>query len=417
MKKKADYNVDVAIVGAGPAGATAGYVLAKKGCRVLLIDKEKFPREKLCGGALTAKTMRLLSAVFDETEDSLTNKGIINFKSNRYEIRYKNKLFLNKKSAYTFYFVDRYIYDDFFLKKAKSAGADVLVGENVNHIDTEQNELITAQGIRIKARFIIAADGTNSILRTKLFRENKLDGSGWLENLAFAVEVFTRQRTDFETIDYPVLSFGYLDYGYAWIFPNKDRLVVGMGGLPVKSGKNLPGRFKTFLADFSLPLSDSEKILGYPLPFGNFLAKPIYKNILLAGDAAGLVDPMLGEGIYQAHKSGELAALAVIRTKERMFDMGAETGKNNMTDGRHLEQNYLDLLNSHLLPDLFYARRYRRFVYNKLNHISKFRVVRLLASRFEKLAELVHGDRSYRKPWLKNRLKKQHICDIKKHGK
>ncbi|MFC2155896.1 NAD(P)/FAD-dependent oxidoreductase [Acidobacteriota bacterium] len=400
MKKKTDYNVDVAIVGAGPAGTTATYILAKKGCRVLIIDKEKFPRKKCCGGALTAKTMRLLSEIFNETENSLTNKRIINFKSNRYEIRYKNKLLLNKKSTYTFSFVDRYVYDDFFMKKAKSVGANVLEGERVSGINTEQNELITAQGTYIKARFIIAADGANSILRTKLFRENKLDGSRWRKNLAYAVEVFTRQRTDFETIDYPILSFGYLKYGYAWIFPNRDRLVVGMGGLPVKK-ENLTDRFKTFLADFALPLNDSEKTRGYPLPFGNFLAKPIYKKILLIGDAAGLVDPMLGEGIYQAHKSGELAACAIIETINGAADSDAETGKKNMTGNRRLEQNYLELLNSHLLPELFYARRYRRFVYNKLNHISKFRVVGLLASRFEKLAELVHGDRSYRRPRIK----------------
>jgi len=174
--------------------------------------------------------------------------------------------------------------------------------------------------------------------------------------------------------------------------------------LPVKNGKNLTDRFNTFLADFALPLCDSEKIRGYPLPFGNFLVKPIYKKILLIGDAAGLVDPMLGEGIYQAHKSGELAARAIIKTIEWADNLVVETGKNNMTGDMVLEQNYLDLLNSHLLPELFYARKFRCFVYNKLNHISKFRVVRLLESRFEKLAELIHGDRSYRKPRIKKRV-------------
>jgi flavin-dependent dehydrogenase len=201
------------------------------------------------------------------------------------------------------------------------------------------------------------------------------------------VEESLHRGGDYGGIDYPVLSFGYLDYGYAWLFPNRDRLVAGIGGLKRKdTGKNLARCFKTFLADFELNGRDSIKIQGHPLPFGNFLRKPVYEKILLVGDAAGLVDPLLGEGIYQAHRSGELAAQAVIENKN--------------SDGAAIAHNYLDLLNTHLLPEFLWARRYRWFAYNRLNHIFKFRSVKLVEGRFDKLVELIHGVRSYKRPWL-----------------
>jgi geranylgeranyl reductase family protein len=379
---------DVAVVGAGPAGSTAAYVLGKKGYKVVLLDKETFPRKKLCGGCLTAKTMRLLNRVFQEPEESLTQKNIINFKSNRYEIRYKTKTIIQKNSALTFYFVDRATYDTLLLQKAKEMGADVIEGEKVNQLEpgTEGDKYkITTSGNRvINSRFIIGADGANSTIRTKYFQQANLN-TRWHHNLAYCLEVFPPREGNLHSLDYPILSFGYLRDGYAWIFPNKDRLVVGMGGLQRKN-KNLSATFKAFLDDYYVRNTDLSRLKGHPLPFGNFMKKPIQGNLLLTGDAAGLVDPMLGEGIYQAHKSGELAAQAIIETLE---------------SNTELEANYLNLLHTHLLLDFIYARKWRWFVYHPLNYILKFCSTKLVKPYFYKLMQLVHGDRTYR--WFKKK--------------
>ena len=87
-----NYESDVAIVGAGPAGSTAAYVLAKLGLNVIIIDKSSFPRDKLCGGLLSSKSVRLLEKIFDETEESL-NKKIINFSSNMFQVMFREKNF------------------------------------------------------------------------------------------------------------------------------------------------------------------------------------------------------------------------------------------------------------------------------------------------------------------------------------
>lgn len=391
MKTKSPHtngNYDVAVVGAGPAGSTAAYVLGKKGYKVALLDKETFPRKKLCGGCLTAKTLRHLNRLFQEPEESLTQKNIINFKSNRYEIRYKNETLIHKHSALTFYFVDRATYDTFLLQKAKDMGADVIEGEKANQLElnTETNKctIITSGNRVINARFVIGADGANSTMRTKYFRQTK-DNSRWHHNLAYCLEVFPPREGKLRDLDYPILSFGYLRYGYAWIFPNKNRLVVGMGGLHRKN-KNLTASFKAFLDDYHTRNADLSNLKGHPLPYGNFMKKPIQGNLLLVGDAAGLVDPMLGEGIYQAHKSGELAAQAIIERLE------------NNTD---LEANYLNLLHTHLLLDFIYARKWRWFVYHPLNYILKFCSTKMVKPYFDKLAQLVHGDRTYR--WFKKK--------------
>jgi len=384
---------DVVIVGAGPAGSTAAYILSRKGYNILLLDKEHFPRKKLCGGCLTAKTIWLLNRVFNEPEESLIKNNIIDYKSFRFDVRYKTKVLVSPISPLAFYFVDRQVYDAFLLQKAKEAGAEVSEGEKVTDIEETANNtgseltLTTSRERLIKSKFIIAADGANSTVRTKLLRQKKINGSRWHRNLAYCLEIFLARQGDFKTLEFPILSFGYLRYGYSWVFPNKDRLVVGIGGLKRKN-KNLTGKFKKFLSDYSLGGIDSNKVQGYPLPFGNSLSIPGYKNILLVGDAAGLVDPMLGEGIYQAHKSGELAAAAIIEALENQIP--GEPGTN-----------YTYLLQKHLMTEFVYARRFRWFLYNPLSHILNFRHIKLMDRYFGKLSEVVHGSRTYK--WFKKK--------------
>jgi len=87
-------------------------------------------------------------------------------------------------------------------------------------------------------------------------------------------------------------------WGYSWIFPNKDRFVVGIGGLIDKNG-NLKESLKLMLSDF-FPNFKLRKIMGHTIPFGNFIEKPCYENVLLVGDAGGITNPASGEGIFSA---------------------------------------------------------------------------------------------------------------------
>jgi geranylgeranyl reductase family protein len=386
---------DITVVGAGPAGATAAYILGKKNHSVLLLDKAHFPRKKLCGGCLTIKTVWLLERIFNETAASLIEKSIVNFQTHRFEVRCRTKLLVDVLSPFPFHFVDRQVYDAFFLQKAKDVGVDVLEGEKVCDIDLNGKAnsstffLTTSGGRLIETKFLIGADGANSVVRTKLLKEKKIDGAKWQRNLAAGIEVFLSRNGEFAAFDSSILSLGYVRYGYAWIFPNRDRLVVGMGSLTRKN-KNLKAHFQEFLSDYNLGSIDSQPVQGHPLPFGNSLSKPFYGNILLVGDAAGLVDPMLGEGIYQAHLSGELAAKAVIESLEHRAGSSEETGLL-----------YLHLLEKHLAIEFLYARRFRWFLYNPLSHMINFRHIQWMDKYFTKFAEVVHGSRTYK--WFKRK--------------
>jgi len=382
---------DVIIVGAGPAGSTAAYMLNRKKYKILLLDKENFPRKKLCGGCLTAKTLWLLNRVFNVSEDLLIEKEVINFKTNRFDVCYKTKNLVCPTSPYAFRFVERSSYDTFFLKKVKESDVEVREGEKVIHIDIDSHNLSlsTSNGNLLKTKFLIAADGANSIIRTSLLKKKYIDGSQWQRNLSYCLETFLPKEKDFQNFSIPVLSFGYLRYGYAWIFPNKDRLVAGMGG-PARLNKNLKKKFETFIKDYHLDSLEKPEFKGFPLPCGNSLFQPFYKNILLAGDAAGLVDPMLGEGIFQAHRSGELAAQAITNA----FPLHSD--KSSI---EHAGQEYQNLLRQHLQTEFDYARAFRKILYSPLGHLIGFRHVKLLSRHFSKLAEVVHGRRTYK--WFK----------------
>jgi len=229
-------NYDVIIVGCGPAGTTSGYILGSLGLHTLLVDKNVFPRHKLCGGGLTNKTITLLQRVFNETVASLTHNEIIDYASNSYDIYFRENLLVHGTSHFPFFFVDRFVYDNYLLEKAKETGVIVLEGEKVKNIDIENNILSTSSGRILKARFIIGADGVHSIIRNS-FPNNLYDKKRWEYNLSTALEIFVPRSEINRELNYPIIHFGYVDWGYSWMFPNRNEIIIGLGGLNRKNTK------------------------------------------------------------------------------------------------------------------------------------------------------------------------------------
>lgn len=368
---------DVAIIGAGPAGSTVGYLLSKLGFRVLLIDKSKFPRQKLCGGLLTFKTYKLVKRIF-----SLSNKDfskLINFSSKAFRLYYKDNLILKGKSEKPFYFVDRDKYDLFFVEKAKQQGAKIVEGECVVNFKPSSNEIVTSSQKRYKAKFIIGADGVNSIIRKNL---PIFDHKKWINNLAIAMEVFVNDLD----IREPHIYLGVVDIGYGWIFPNRNKIIVGLGGLMKNKRENFVKKFREFLNKFGL--KDSNKIKGHLVPSGNFIEKPIYGNTLLVGDAAGFVDPLLGEGIFYAHRSGEIAAWSIYF---------------HLKENQNLECIYGKLLRKYLLPQLKCAKKARKIFFKSAFAFQYFPFRFFLRLFQDQMIDVVHGTKFYNplKRWKK----------------
>lgn len=304
-EESCDKRYDVVIVGGGPAGSTAAFILSRADLEVLLLDKSKFPRKKVCGGLLTHKSMKIIKQIFGCSAEKLQELEVIDDPRYRYRIEFHNKKIREFSLANPMYFTEREKYDTFFLEMSNEAGVDILLGEKVIDLQVKSNIIETKSGKIIKGDFIIGADGVNSIIREKI--KTKFNRSKWENYLGAAIQG-KLEKGCIEHNDHHILDFGFLNSGYGWIFPYKDHVKIGVGGLNKKQIRNV---FNDFL-DAKNVKGSLQEVKGSLIPFGCYISDPTFDNILLVGDAAGFMNPMTGEGIYYAHRSAELAASSII---------------------------------------------------------------------------------------------------------
>ena len=370
------YHADVVIAGAGPAGSTAALVLARQGFSVLLLDKASFPRKKLCGGLLTWKAMRLLERLHGCPAQTLIEEGIVDTVTDGFALYYRGSLLSSGRFAYPFHLVKRPVFDNHLLTLAQKAGARILPDCEVLRCSPE-GTLSTNQG-DFRGRYVIGADGVNSTVR-KCFR---LPRARWNSNLAAAIEITVPRDAIPRITDHPELHAGILATGYGWVFPNQEGIVLGICGLRRRS-ENFRETFLDFLR--RIDVSDPENLIhnhplkGHPIPYGNALDNPTLANTLLAGDAGGYADPLLGEGIFYALLTGWYAGEAV-----------AEALKKNEEPG----QTYRARISRYVMPEMRGANRLRWLLYG-LNILNPENLGRYFRLRGSTLAEMVHGMRSY----------------------
>lgn len=380
---------DVIIAGAGPAGSTAGFILSKSGLRVLIIDKSRFPRRKVCGGLITGKTVRLLERVFGLTIPSLRKEGIIEYESRSFEVCTRTSVIVRGNSQIPFRFISRERFDDFLLRRAREAGAEIIEGDRIASLDVLRKAVKTASGHMFSSKVIIGADGANSRVR-RSFPTELFGRDTWTENLAAAHETVVNRKSLEHQVNHPVLYYGFIEYGYGWIFPNRDTVIVGLCGLRSRNSENILSAFREFLAAVGITLTEEHKIFSSVLPYGNFLPEPVFRNILLVGDAAGFADPLLGEGIYYAQMSAELAAEAV------------SASLKGDGDDAMLRKSYLSLLQDHIFSELLYAGKIQETLFKRLKNFG-WLPLKILMNIFRNIpVETVHGLRSYR--WMRKRV-------------
>lgn len=373
---------DVVVVGSGPAGSTTAYQLQQFGYDVLIIDQETFPRDKLCGGLITYKTTQLLSRVYGSDVDELLEEGILDFAADEYAAYFNDDRVIREKIDVPFYFAKRFDYDGWLHDKAVEAGVDAHLGDGVRSVDVDAGSVETASGRTFNADYVVGADGATSRVRQQLSDEQLVDTSGWNENLAIAVEAYVPRDAVDLSVDYPLLHFGVLNWGYGWVFPNSDRLLVGVGGLNYKNETGFRELLEEYFDLLQISYS-SDDVKGHPIPFGNYLDYPAHDRVLLVGDAAGTVDAITGEGIFYGHRSGELAAWAIKQT-----DSGdvAETTADY----------YVSLLKDHVHPELHDSKRARLLIWGGPQLPRRLAMKAWFSLFDEQSIELVHGVRIYR---------------------
>jgi geranylgeranyl reductase family protein len=292
---------DVIIVGGGPSGSTAGFLLKKAGFKVLIIDKKEFPRDKLCGGLVTQKSINFLNDIFGENFTSSVVEDI----KNSVEIYFKNKLISSFSTNVPFYLVDRKKFDFYILKRYLGIGGEFRSKTSFNSIDFSKNQIQLTNEDILGFKYLIGADGALSQVRKYVEPDFKPSG--------YCLETFITSKNPDNSLK---VYFGDLKIGYGWIFPRKNVNVVGIG-----ADFNLNRiRFNRSFEDINRIVSDFvQKPKGAFIPFGEMVEKPVRDNkIFLIGDAAGFVDPVTGEGIYYALKSGEMVSKALIEEDNQL---------------------------------------------------------------------------------------------------
>ena len=292
---------DVIVVGAGPAGATAAYELAGSGLKVLLLEKQSLPRFKPCGGGVSQKFLASLPFDF-----SRAIKGQVS----RLRYYYDNGDPFEAAMDTQLAMVNRRDFDFVIASAAAAAGAELLVGLEVSGIEAQADgiKVMTAKGT-FKSKYLIGADGVyTKIGAWSGLVKKRLIGS--------ALEV---ELTGLDHAQTALIGFGRVNEGYSWSFPKDDYYSVGIGG---RHGANLRQELDSWLNCLGYQGERKFKVYGHALPEAVIGARLQQGNILLVGDAAGLVNPLTGEGIRSAIQSGQIAAAAIRADKVDSYSRG-----------------------------------------------------------------------------------------------
>jgi geranylgeranyl reductase family protein len=287
---------DVIIAGAGPAGASAAYFLGKAGRRVLVLEKQTLPRYKACGGGLS---LSFLKQHFPFSFDPVIESTVEGF---NYHFGKRKTTILCDTGIMALVMRDRF--DQYILEHAncevRQGCAVKSVLETNHHVTIE-----TTDGEVLSARYLIGADGSNSITARSL-------GLNRNRRLMSAIEAEVNAPEEIFNLyaHKPTFIFPRNAYGYLWIFPKMEHLSVGIIQATPKPGE-LRQNLAEVMQTYGINL-DGARLHGHPIPLYTPGAVIAGQNTLLVGDAASLVDPFSGEGIRPAIKSGRLAAEAIL---------------------------------------------------------------------------------------------------------
>jgi geranylgeranyl reductase family protein len=290
---------DVIIVGAGAGGASAAYFLTQAGMSVLVIEKQTLPRYKACGGGVS---LQMLAKYFPFSFEPI----IETHPSSICWVMGNDNVTIPLPEGTLGMFM-RAKFDAFILEHS---GAEVITSSMVTNVIEKDDHVLAAtkDGRTFEGRYLIGADGANSMVAKSLGLRRHLKPIPAIE-----AEVTVPDSVMARFAHKPVFIFAAIRRGYLWIFPKRDHLSVGIAHLKPGPGQ-LHSRLTKVMSEFGISL-DRAIIHGHTIPLYSHPQSIAMHRCLLVGDAAGLVDPLSGEGIRLAIKSAWLASQAIVNNK------------------------------------------------------------------------------------------------------
>jgi geranylgeranyl reductase family protein len=358
---------EVAIIGAGPAGASLAYELLRGGLKPLILDKAVFPRIKVCAGGLTIKTLKFLPPDLGPVLEDEIRRVQLSFNLGRALTKVWHQPLL--------YTVERQRFDAFLMDRVRQAGGEFGDGERLEQITAGpggSSTLVTSRRL-ITARVVVGADGARSLVARSAGLQPV---DFWHLGLQTEVprNLMGQKASEFsQTIG---LDLGTMADGYAWVFPRGEVLIIGVGG-PVRQGPQLKRYHARLLSYLGLG-EQSLPLVAHLIPH-RVTPRPIVKGrVLLVGDAAGLADFWTGEGIFSALNSARLAAQQILR-----FFQG-EAGA--LTD-------YQARVDREIAPELTASYQFAKLC-NYLGPLA-FRLLSRYDYPWEVFCRVMRGDRSF----------------------
>jgi geranylgeranyl reductase family protein len=357
--------VDVTVVGAGPAGALLAYLLVTRGLKVVLVEKVRLPRVKPCGGGLNWKTVHLLPYTIDTVVERIVSRVVFTQGFHRPFVRTSLQPLVTM--------VTRCAFDYALVQHAADAGAQVYDACQVWSLEAQPRSLVVRTAGNVwHSRYIAFADGAKGTLRRQLGFTATMP-----HDIGLDMEVMASAACPW-TPDTIYIDWGAYPQTYAWAFPKAQHWSIGVKG-PASQGRALVHYLRQFMQRWQLtPADGTLRYLAHMLPTRAPGTPLVRQRALVLGDAAGLLEPFTGEGIYYALRSAHLAAEAL--TAASVSDTPP--------------WSYETAVDTEIMPDLAGARALQQVfdAWPWLFHS----LVRTHRRSWRALARLLRGERSFR---------------------
>jgi geranylgeranyl reductase family protein len=290
---------DVLVVGAGPAGSATAIHLARAGASVLLVDKAEFPRDKPCGGGLTGRALRYIPCAVDPVVEHVVDRLVVRAGYARKVTRTSDERLIDM--------TQRRRLDLHLAEQAVIEGTDFRDGTAVSEIEIETGGARAQVGnAQIRASFLVGADGANGVVAKAAGL-----GEGIVRGVALEGNVPWSELDRSPYARTAWVELGVVPGGYGWVFPKGDHANLGVGGW-LTEGPSLRAHLERLAKAHHVDPSTLENVRGHRLPMRELGAPAARGRVLLVGDAAGLVDPLSGDGMYEGFVSARLAADAIV---------------------------------------------------------------------------------------------------------
>ena len=288
---------DVAVIGAGPAGAMAALEAASHSKRVVILERFRIPRYKTCAGGLIGASMNALPAGFTPPVRATAKSFTFSLRGRPGRSKTSKVPLVN--------LVRRDEFDALLVDTAVAAGATVYDNTAVTHLTAEDDAMrvITRNRGDMRARIVVGADGSAG--RSAAYVGVVLDHV----DLGLEVELVTPDGQSGDWADRILIDWGTIPGAYAWVFPKGDTLSAGV--IAERGNSDLTRSYlRDFLARLGLDQQETVVSSGH-LTRCRTPDSPLYRDrVLVAGDAAGLLEPWTREGISFALRSGTMAGRA-----------------------------------------------------------------------------------------------------------